>query len=189
MKKQPEVTEATRQKIIDSFWSLFQHTEIKKITVNRISAEAGIHRSSFYRYFPDIYAVFEEAEKRLLISINAEIEEIRKETAARDLENYISKTSVILIRYADKLYRLLNSSYGEEIKKRLLEKLKENMAIMFSITDSKNDLDYYATFIGTIMLMNLNYWYERKDKITFREISAKGQAIVGEGLLKLQKYK
>lgn len=61
--------------------------------------------------------------------------------------------------------------------------------IMFEWSDSQEDVDYYVTFIGTIMLMNLNYWYEHQDKYTYQEISAKGQAIVSDGLMKLQTQK
>lgn len=186
MKKQPEITDATRQKILDAFWMLFKEIEIEKITVNQISAEAGIHRSSFYRYFSDIYAVFEAFEHQLLVSINTEIDTIRKEINNKDLKMYINKTSIVLIRYADKLHRLLNSSSGEGLKKQLLVNLRENMMIMFDMSDSQEDFDYYVTFVGTMMVMNLNYWYEHQDKYTYQEISAKGQAIVEDGLMKLQ---
>ncbi|MGM9530523.1 TetR/AcrR family transcriptional regulator [Intestinibacter sp.] len=186
MKKQPEITNATRKKIIDSFWMLLQEMEIEKITVNQISEKAGIHRSSFYRYYSDIYAVFEEFEHQLLTSISTEIEEIRKDIVTKDLKKYINKTATVLIKYADKLYRLLNNSCGEGLKKKLLENLRRNIMIMFDLSDSQEDIDYYVTFIGTMMLMNLNYWYERQDQYTYQEINAKGQMIVEEGLMKLQ---
>lgn len=187
MKKKPEITDATRQKIQDAFWVLFKDMDIEKITINQISAQAGIHRSSFYRYYSDIYAVFDAFEHQLLVSITTEIDTIRNNIVENNLKEYINRTAIVLIRHADKLYRLLNCSSGEGLKKQLMENLRVNMSIMFDLPDFQEDADYYVTFVGTLMLMNLNYWYEHRDQYTYQQISAKGQAIVEDGLMKLQR--
>lgn len=55
MHKQPDVTAATRKKIMDSFWDIYITTPIDKITISAITKSAGVHRSTFYEYFKDIY--------------------------------------------------------------------------------------------------------------------------------------
>lgn len=69
MHKQPEITDATRKRILDVFWKNFETTNIEKITINQLSKAAGIHRSSFYRYFSDIYQVFDQFQDSLLEEI------------------------------------------------------------------------------------------------------------------------
>lgn len=55
MHKQPDITAATRKKIMDSFWNIYITTPIDKITISAITKSAGVHRSTFYEYFKDIY--------------------------------------------------------------------------------------------------------------------------------------
>ncbi len=43
MKKQPEITAATKQKIIDSFWELYKEKSIDKISVGEITALFNKH--------------------------------------------------------------------------------------------------------------------------------------------------
>lgn len=55
MKKQPEVTEATKQTLIDAFCLLNRETPIGKITIQAITRKAGYNRCTFYQYFKDVY--------------------------------------------------------------------------------------------------------------------------------------
>ncbi|MBR3962443.1 MAG: TetR/AcrR family transcriptional regulator [Oscillospiraceae bacterium] len=65
-KKNLEIQEATRQKLIDSFWILYKKKDIDKIKVQEITDLAGYHRNSFYRYFPDVYALLEHIEDKII---------------------------------------------------------------------------------------------------------------------------
>ena len=66
MKKQPELTEKTKQKFVDVFCQLYSQTPIEKISIQQIANMAGYNRSTFYQYFSDIYAVLEYVENDLL---------------------------------------------------------------------------------------------------------------------------
>ncbi|MBQ8625170.1 MAG: TetR/AcrR family transcriptional regulator [Agathobacter sp.] len=48
MKKQPEITDATRQAFIDVFCEYYLERPIEKITVKEISEKAGYSRVTFY---------------------------------------------------------------------------------------------------------------------------------------------
>lgn len=65
-KKQPELTEKTKQKFVDVFCQLYSQTPIEKISIQQIANMAGYNRSTFYQYFSDIYAVLEYVENDLL---------------------------------------------------------------------------------------------------------------------------
>lgn len=73
MKKQPEITAQTREKLIEAFWSLYCEKKIEQITIKEITDKAGYHRTTFYEYFLDIYDVLNQLEDGLLrfIKMNA----------------------------------------------------------------------------------------------------------------------
>lgn len=51
MKKQPQVTELTRKKLINSFWNLYKEKDITKIGIKNICDCAKYDRTTFYRYY------------------------------------------------------------------------------------------------------------------------------------------
>ena len=62
MHKQAEITERTKQNLIEAFWSIYLTKRIEKITVKEITNKAGYNRGTFYEYFQDIYEVLEVIE-------------------------------------------------------------------------------------------------------------------------------
>ncbi|MCX6053330.1 MAG: TetR/AcrR family transcriptional regulator [Chloroflexi bacterium] len=62
MHKQAQVTEQTKQNLIEAFWSIYLTKRIDKITVREITNKAGYNRGTFYEYFQDIYEVLEVIE-------------------------------------------------------------------------------------------------------------------------------
>lgn len=71
---------ATRQKLTEAFWKLYQERPISKITVKEIAAQCGVGRGTFYNHFPDVYAILEEIERELSVSLNALCEQVRGQT-------------------------------------------------------------------------------------------------------------
>ncbi len=69
MNKQPEMTAATRQRIIDAFWLLYEIYPIEQIRIKEIARTAGINRSTFYQYFNDIYDIRQQEEDRIIAYI------------------------------------------------------------------------------------------------------------------------
>ncbi|MCD8020908.1 MAG: TetR/AcrR family transcriptional regulator [Clostridiales bacterium] len=62
MNKQPEITDATRETFVDAFFQLAKIKNINQITIREITNVAGYNRTTFYRYFQDVYALIEYAE-------------------------------------------------------------------------------------------------------------------------------
>ena len=73
MKKQPQITELTQKKLIDSFWKLYQKEDVMKITVCDICKKAGYDRTTFYRYFNCISDILDYIEDTLINSIKDDI--------------------------------------------------------------------------------------------------------------------
>ncbi len=62
MNKQPEITDATREAFITAFFRLAEIKNIYSITIREVTNLAGYNRTTFYRYFQDIFALIEYAE-------------------------------------------------------------------------------------------------------------------------------
>lgn len=70
MKKQPELTEQTRQCFLDAFWSLYAQKPLEAISVKEIAAKAGYNRGTFYEYFSDIRQCLDAIEDMALPSFD-----------------------------------------------------------------------------------------------------------------------
>lgn len=70
MKKQAEITERTRQRLMDAFWELYTTRRVDQITVKEIVNKAGCNRSTFYEYFQNMYDVLNTIENQVLLTLN-----------------------------------------------------------------------------------------------------------------------
>ena len=89
--------ENTRERIIRAFWEVNKTKPIDKITVKDITEKTGIYRTTFYRYFQDIYAIVEEFEMSLLEDLQkleneADLKRARKFMYQSMMENTIVLT-------------------------------------------------------------------------------------------------
>lgn len=66
MKKNPEITDATRQAFEDAFCALYRAKPIETITVKELTEKAGYNRCTFYQYFSDIYGLLTFLEDQVL---------------------------------------------------------------------------------------------------------------------------
>ena len=55
----------TEKALTDAFLELLEEKELSEITVSELCRRCGIHRSSFYLHFADIYAMMERIEEDL----------------------------------------------------------------------------------------------------------------------------
>lgn len=62
VRKQPEVTVATRARLVDAFWGLYAEKPIEKIRVRDVTDWAGCNRTTFYEYFADVPQILESEE-------------------------------------------------------------------------------------------------------------------------------
>ncbi|MCD8147237.1 MAG: TetR/AcrR family transcriptional regulator [Clostridiales bacterium] len=84
MKKQPEITDATRETLVKAFFQLAQKKDVTQITVREIINLAGYSRATFYRYFRDVFALIEYAEDSFFQRTRAVLEEYGEECGVYD---------------------------------------------------------------------------------------------------------
>lgn len=93
-----EARKKTAKKIQAAFWQLYEKKPINKITVAQVSKLAGIHRSTFYIHFADVYQILEIIEQELLTQIQDS-----------DVTNADSLTGLTII--GKRLFNAVRSNY------------------------------------------------------------------------------
>lgn len=68
MKKNPELTEQTKNNLVQAFWSLYAEKDITQISVKEITERAGYNRSTFYAYFNNTEEVLDHVVRQLFES-------------------------------------------------------------------------------------------------------------------------
>ncbi|MCD8010377.1 MAG: TetR/AcrR family transcriptional regulator [Lachnospiraceae bacterium] len=177
MKKQPEITEKTRQKFVDAFWSLIEEKPIAKIAVSELTRRAGYNRSTFYEYFIDTDDLVTYVETKLLKQIKETVLQASPEEASPG-ELFQS----LFTAMNEKIYLLLgpngDSSFLEKVKAELLPLI----AGFFRISEDTPNFDYLICFASSALFGLLQHWNERGKDLSTEEISAMMQELVLCGL-------
>ncbi len=117
MTMQRSESQYTRSRIMESFWELYETTDIKKITVRQIAERSGIYRTTFYRHFSDVYAILEQIEAMLY-------QELQSIVLQEDMGENLRVLSRMLSRNHSYLRVLLNGdkapSFAAAYKKELV---------------------------------------------------------------------
>ncbi|MGI6032429.1 MAG: TetR/AcrR family transcriptional regulator, partial [Coriobacteriales bacterium] len=56
----------TEARIASAFWKLYAEYPIERISIRMLTEEAGVHRSSFYHHYEDIYDLRRKMEDQLV---------------------------------------------------------------------------------------------------------------------------
>ncbi len=122
MKKQPEITDATREAFVNAFFQLAKKKNINQITIREITSLTGYNRTTFYRYFEDIYALVEYAEDELLQGVGRELEENRVDGVTGEGAFF-----EILIHFFQKEEERVLILMSEQNRSHFLRRIKENI--------------------------------------------------------------
>lgn len=157
MKKKPERTEKTKAQIFEAFWSIYGTKAISRITVSDITGAAGIHRSTFYLHFTDIYDLLSQAEDELLEECNSIPDAISKKLD--DDKTMMELLLGFYSRHISKLNALLGSrgdpAFLGELKKRMIPRIFSLM----SISEDDSEMGILMDYMITAMLTLLTYAY------------------------------
>ncbi len=186
MKKQPEVTAATKENFVDAFWRLYQKKKIEQISIQEITSIAGYNRATFYRYFTDIYDVLNYLEDDVLNFIK---ETITSNFQSLDNSNIIQNVADMYESKGEYLSVLLSENGDPHFAKKFKDVMKP--ALYSSLSIKENDIYSACIFefamsaiIGTII-----YWYQNKSDISSNEIVSLIRSMLSKGVLQeIQKH-
>jgi AcrR family transcriptional regulator len=188
MGKYKEISERTRQNIMDAFWELYCEKRIEKITIREITAKAGYNRGTFYEYFLDVYDVLEQIEQSLLPDI-ADIPPLLPDLteAPLPIDSFIK-----LYSNSSKYYTVLLGDNGDpafagKIKNGIKEKLKEQLD---ERAHDILEIDYSLEYMLSAMIGILTYWFKNGEnmakedliRLMYRLMSSEGLTQLAEKL-------
>ncbi len=164
--KQSEISAATRQNMVDAFWTLYQTKSIDKISINEITRLSGNNRTTFYNYFLDVYDLLEQEEKALVESVDTEIKERFSafDFAAErngDFKTVLTLISPVFVKHEEKIFLLLGSNGDPKFTEYLRKRLKENLMKFSLIPADTENIDYILTFIYSAVIGMLGFWHEK----------------------------
>ncbi|MBO6158082.1 MAG: TetR/AcrR family transcriptional regulator C-terminal domain-containing protein [Firmicutes bacterium] len=170
-KKGNRQTQETDEKIVRAVTGMMarEHIPISKITVSEICSRCGIHRSTFYAHYLDIYDVAEKVEKTMAEKLGETIrDKIQEGAGAREC----FLTSLDFIREYREFYLLYfeQMRYSEVINTSwdlLREKWSEEENYGFS---SMKMVEYHGAFMLHGMTSFILLWLEKGCEETPEEL-------------------
>lgn len=181
MTKPTAVTDGTRRVIMDAFWELYKTQPIEKIRISEITLRAQVHRSTFYRYFYDIFDLLEQIEEEELQSISSELREAVK--TKEDFEHYlpIEHLQQLLISHTEKIYYLIGAH--NKFKKQLEMILRPVGLSMIKESVPEAQASYIYSFIFSLFTSNVCYLYENRDLNPLKDILTFSESIIRNGII------
>ena len=180
MKKNPEITEATREAFLQAFCMLYKDNPVEKITVKEIALKAGYNRATFYNYFTDAYDLLDYIQNDF---INYIFEHMVNYLDSPDWIHFAEafKTAAKTKKdYIDAFVRSTNSTYFiKKVKERVLPLITDKYEIALDHKTSKYVIEFYIS--GVIPMLGL--WLENQDELSIEEIAALIKGIMENGVL------
>ena len=177
MKKQPEITDRTRQKFVDAFWELAKVKPVSKIAVSELTRLAGYNRSTFYEYFLDTDDLLSYVEDKLVDEV--------KEVAQKSISDEKPPTDFFRMVFSamnEEIYILLgpngDSSFLPRVRTELIPIASQYLPIR---PDIKN-FDYFVSFVNSAMFGLLEHWHEKNKDLSPEEICEMMQRLVSGGV-------
>lgn len=170
----------------DSFWELYSQKSIEKITIREITEKAGIYRSTFYVYFPNVYAVLEEIEDEIMTSYESFIQHVPEiETISEGMELIMEFHTSNASHLAILLGPNGDSAFLHRIKKRIYSVLQN----LFHIKTEDMEIDLFIELATSYVITILTYWNDHREEYTISEIIEKGSNFIQHGFVPfLQKH-
>ncbi|MDK8191237.1 TetR/AcrR family transcriptional regulator [Paenibacillus sp. UMB7766-LJ446] len=164
MKKQPQITEKTRQTFINVFCELYSQKPIEKISVQEITNKAGYNRSTFYQYFTDIYELLDFVENDL-------VNYIKEELAKKELSSHPVQDALHCLENMEYL-SVLNAFLGDYGSIRFLERLKREITLgrlELNLPPDSAITPYLIEFHISTSLSLFRLWLQRQKDLSSEE--------------------
>ncbi|MCD8117791.1 MAG: TetR/AcrR family transcriptional regulator [Oscillospiraceae bacterium] len=177
MKKQPEVTERTRRRFVEAFWSLVREKPVAKISVSELTKRAGYNCSTFYEYFVDTDELLDYVETELLAQL--------KETIRQAMSEHNSVGAMFQTIFAamnEKIYLLLGPNGDSGFLTRVQSEMLPFVEAYIPLSKDMPHFDYLVCFANSALFGLLQYWNEKGKNISTEEISGLMQELVLRGL-------
>lgn len=150
----------TKKLLKSSLIEMLQTQSIYRISIRELCENAGINRSTFYKYYGNQFDLLNEMEEDLLINI--------EETLA-SVEGYDQNVLEQIISYLEKdidfIRLLLNSNVDPEFPKNLMSMAPIQRIIKNQMVDlPEAEQDYYYRFLLFGCYEIVRTWINKEDR-------------------------
>jgi hypothetical protein len=187
MHKQAEITEQTRQNLLEAFWSFYTTKRIDKITVKEITNKAGYNRGTFYEYFQDVYEVLEVIENISLPTLD----ELPPLVDVNSNSPGFINSFMALYQEKYKYYNHLLGDNGDPaFQRKLKNSLKSSIILALKNKEEVDleEIDIMLEYILSGMIGILIYMFQQKPNLSKEKIiSLQYVLLQGDMLNNLQK--
>lgn len=165
MAKYINASQKTKTKLRETFWQLYQEKPIEKISVREIIEKAHYNRSTFYEYYPDIYAVLEEIEEELFDGLFG-----NKNQLILDYSLSLDELIYEIAQNYKKHQKYLKVLLGKNGDPQFLDKIKEHLKSLIRpliTSDSMiraENLNYFLEYLTNGLIGMLVYWQQKDSK-------------------------
>jgi AcrR family transcriptional regulator len=183
VRKQPEITEQTRQNILDAFWSLYARKRIDQITVKEIAAKAGYNRGTFYEYFRDVRNCLERLEERCLPSVD----ELPPTPGGGTPSPDFIESFAAVYREKFKYYDVLLGARGDPaFQRKLIDSVKASLMKAFpgKSDDEAMEIDLLLEYAVSGMISIMRYYSHSNPKRPMEEYARMAYKIMGDDMAK-----
>ena len=150
MKKQPHITEQTKNNLRIAFWSLYAQKPIEKISIKEITELAGYNRGTFYLYYNDVYDLLHQIEEEILGKITDVLNDSLEKNDTFDLSGQMGILLDLMQTY-ETYAAVLLSDHGDP---HFATRLKE---VVWPLLISRNTNAVTATHkANSAVLLRLN---------------------------------
>ncbi len=177
MKKNPEITERTKQKFVDAFLLLVKTKPISKITASEITRLAGYNRSTFYEYFMDTDDLLEYIETNLLNEVKQTIKDVLPGNGTP-----VDLFQTVFATVNEKIYLLMSPNGDSSFMAKVKDELYPLVETNFPISKDMPNFDYIICFLHSSLFGLLQHWNENGKDLSTKEISNMMQNLVFNGV-------
>lgn len=141
-------TRKADEALIGAFWGILGTKPIGSITVRELACSAGVHRSSFYLFFEDVYDLLDRAEAQVFSQVESRLEGHGEAPLS---EWMLPAMTGFYEANAGKLTALLgpmgDPSFARKLKGRLIPVLGEKLGVNAEDRDVALALELALTLI------------------------------------------
>ncbi|GAC42542.1 TetR/AcrR family transcriptional regulator [Paenibacillus popilliae] len=167
MKKKPEITALTRERLMNSFWKLYCKKQINKISIKEITDNAGYYRSTFYEYFTDIYDVLNQLETELILYLK---ENVYNSLGTNLSEDIIKSLANIYESKGEYLSVLLGENGDPTFNQKLKDIFRNMLFENFGLDETDIHAQFIFEFAISAILSSIKHWYDNGKQIPAKEM-------------------
>lgn len=175
MKKNPEQTERTRQRLKDVYIEMLETDQ--KPTVDAVCRKAGYNRCTFYRYYPSTESILTEIEEDLRHRLHTLVLNAAEQNGQ---ETFICGLATLYREKGSYIYALLRAG-GTDFVDKMRQQIAPLVLRNFQLEDHPNK-DVIVVFIANAISQTFLHWFRSSKKLNVDELITLVGKLINHGL-------